>query len=151
MARIYSHKKGKSKSTKPAKKKIPVWMQFSPKEIELLVVKLAKEGLQPSAIGIKLRDVYGIPDLKVITKKSVTNILKQKKLLPELPEDLNSLLKKAVKVKQHLDSNKHDMTAKRGLQLTENKILRLVRYYKGVGKIPKDWKYSIEQAKLIVS
>ncbi|MCD6464660.1 30S ribosomal protein S15 [Candidatus Woesearchaeota archaeon] len=151
MARLYSHKKGKSRSTKPAVKKKPVWMQYSAREVELLVVKLAKEGLTPSKIGIKLRDVYGIPDVKVITGKSITKILAEKQLLPELPEDLAELLKKAVRVKQHLDNNKHDMTAKRGLQLTESKILRLVKYYKRVGKLPKDWKYNLEQVKLLVS
>ena len=45
MARMYSRDKGKSGSTKPAKKTIPSWVRYKGKEVELLVKKLAKEGL----------------------------------------------------------------------------------------------------------
>ena len=83
---MHSRKKGKSGSTKPLKKENYSWMNYKAKEIELLVIKLAKEGNQTSKIGLILRDTYGIPDVKSITKKSISEILDKKKLLPKLPE-----------------------------------------------------------------
>lgn len=146
MARMHSRKKGKSGSTKPAKKVIPSWVKYKPKEIELLVVKYAKEGLAPSSIGVKLRDGYGIPDVKMITGKSVSEILNEKDLLKDLPEDLMALIKKSILVNKHLEENKQDKTAKRGVQLTISKINRLVKYYRGTGRIAADWKFDPKKA-----
>jgi len=98
-----------------------------------------------------LRDMYGIPDAKMILKKSITEVLAEKKLGPEIPEDLLSLIKRAVVVKKHLEENRKDNTAKRGLQLTEAKIKRLTIYYKGAGKVSHDWKYDPEKASLFVA
>ncbi|HHE04618.1 MAG TPA: 30S ribosomal protein S15, partial [candidate division WOR-3 bacterium] len=117
MARMHSRKKGKSGSKKPLKTSYS-WMNYKPKEVELLVVKLAKEGNAASQIGIKLRDVYGIPDVKTATKKSITKILKEKKLAPNLPENLTSLLEQVISIKKHLENNKKDLHAKRNLTLT---------------------------------
>ena len=150
MARMHSRDKGRSGSTKPVEKKIPTWLQYKGKEAELLVVKFAKEGKTPSRIGTYLRDVYGIPDIMLITKKSITQILAERKLLKEIPEDLMALIRKAVFVRKHLESNKKDMPAKRGLQLTESKIGRVVKYYKRVKKLPESWKYDPKRIKLQV-
>ena len=87
MARMHSRAKGVSGSTKPIKKVVPGWLKYSAKEAELLVVKYAKEEKKPSQIGTFLRDQYGIPDIKVVTGKSITQILKEKKVKQELPED----------------------------------------------------------------
>ena len=87
MARMHSRKKGKSGSKKPSKKSGYSWMSYKPKEVEMLVLKLAKEGNNTSTIGIVLRDTYGIPDVKAITKKSISVILEKKELLPKLPEN----------------------------------------------------------------
>ena len=148
MARMYSRKKGKSRSKKPLEIKKHSWITYSPKEVEMLIAKLAKEGKKPSQIGLMLRDIYGIPDVRSITKKTITQILKEKNLAGEIPEDLLMLIKKAILIKKHTEKNKHDKTAKRGLQLTESKINRLVRYYKKKGRLPKDWKYNIDKATL---
>lgn len=150
MARMHSRKKGKSGSNKPAKKTIPAWVKYSPKEVELLVVKYAKEGKTPSQIGIYLRDEYGIPDIKTITGKSVTKILEEKNLLGELPEDIMALIRKAVLIRKHLEENHKDMPAKRGLQLTESKILRLAKYYKRTKRLPADWKYDPKKIRLYI-
>ncbi|RMF54761.1 30S ribosomal protein S15 [Candidatus Woesearchaeota archaeon] len=150
MARMHSRKKGKSGSTKPDKKTKPAWMRYQPKEIELLVVKLAKEGKTASEIGITLRDVYGIPSVKAVTGKHVSDILKAKGLLKEIPDDLMALIRKNVMIKKHLETNFKDMPAKRGLQLTESKIKRLVKYYKKNGKLDPNWKYDPEKIKVIV-
>lgn len=148
MARMHSRKKGKAGSKKPVKKTMPTWLRYKPKEIELLVAKLAKEGKSTSEIGIVLRDSYGIPDVKMIAGKSITKILAEKKLLKELPEDLIDLMKRLVAIKKHLEINKKDMSAKRGLQLTESKMKRLIKYYKISGKIPVAWKYDPKKLKM---
>ena len=49
MARMYSRKKGKSGSTKPVKKGGYTWMNYKPKEAELLlIVTFSKLGLELS-------------------------------------------------------------------------------------------------------
>ena len=148
MARMHSRKRGKAGSSKPLTKIQPTWLRYTAKEIELLIVKLAKEGKTPSQIGITLRDTYGLPDVKLIAKKSVTDILKGKGLLPEMPEDLSSLIKKNVALLKHLEKNKKDETANRGLLLTESKIKRLVKYYKRCGKLESSWKYDSKNARM---
>ncbi len=150
MARIYSKKRGKSGSTKPAKKTVPSWVRYKTKEVELLVVKLAKEGHPTSKIGLVLRDSYGIPSVKAITKKSVTDILKDKKLVKKLPEDLTQVIKRTISLKKHLEENKQDMTAKRGLRLAESRMLRMIRYYKNSGKLPQEWKYDPSKVRLLI-
>ncbi len=148
MARIHARKKGKAGSKKPA---IPAkWVGYKDKEVERLVIKLRKDGLQSSNIGRILRDQYGIPSVKSITKKTVTKILEENKILPEIPEDLLNLLKRAVVLRDHLAKNKKDYTSKHGLELLESKIRRLIKYYIKTKKLPKDFKYEPERAKLLV-
>lgn len=150
MARQYSGAKGKAGSKKPIKKVVPSWNRYSPKEVEMMILKLNKEGKTPSQIGLYLRDVYGVPDVKTICNKSITTILKEKDSLNALPEDLSALIKKLIMVKKHLDENKQDKVALRGLQLTEAKIQKLVKYYKANNRLPADWKYDVNKAKLYV-
>jgi len=150
MARMHSRAKGKSRSTKPSRKVVPSWVKYKPKEVELLVVKYAKEGKTPSQIGIYLRDEYGIPDVKLITKKSITKILAERKLLKEVPEDLMALIRKAILIRKHLAENRKDKPALRGLQLTESKIKRLTKYYKRKGRLPITWRYDPKRIRLLV-
>lgn len=147
---MHSRKKGKSGSTKPSKMSKPTWLRYKDKEIEQIILKLAKEDKTASQIGIILRDSYGIPDVRIILNKKISQILKENKLNDELPEDLKALIKKELLISKHLELNKRDMAAKRGLQLTESKIHRLSKYYKKVGKLPETWRYSREQAKLLI-
>jgi len=150
VARMHSRAKGKSGSTKPDGKEKPDWVKLKPKEVEDLVVTYSKNGMSPSVIGITLRDQHGIPSVNLVTKKTITQILEDHKLRPELPEDLGNLIRSAVKQLKHLQSNKGDMTGKRGYQLTVSKIRRLAIYYKNRGLLPNDWKYSDEKAVLLV-
>jgi small subunit ribosomal protein S15 len=129
---------------------VPKWVKYKKKEVEDLVVKLAKEGNTSSKIGMILRDRYGIPDVKAITGKSITQIMKENKLYPEFPEDLMSLFRKAVRLREHLEKHKKDKHSLRGLQLLESKIRRLSKYYIRKGILPKNWKYSPEEVKLLV-
>lgn len=148
MARRYSRRKGKAGSKKPTKKILPTWVRYKPKEVELLIVKLAKEGRTPSQIGIFLRDTYGIPDVRKLTKKRITATLQEKKILKKIPEDLMALIRKFILVRKHLEENKKDTTAKRGFQLTESKIRRLIKYYKMSGKLPEDFRYDPKKVEM---
>lgn len=150
MARRYSGARGKSGSKKPAKKAVPSWMGYKPKEIEKLVIKFAKSGKNASQIGLHLRDAYGIPDVKTATKKSVSQILKENKLEKQIPDDLMALIKKSIYLRKHLEKNTKDQTAKRGLGLTDSKIRRLVKYYKKKGRLSEDWKFHPERVKMYV-
>ena len=150
MAKAYSGSKGKAGSKKPIKRVVPSWSRYGAKEVEMLIVKLNKEGQVPSQIGLHLRDVYGIADVKTLCKKSITQILEDKNVLNPMPEDLMALIKKLTLIKKHLDENKQDKVALRGLQITESKIRTLIKYYKRTGKIAKDWTYDVSKAKLYV-
>ena len=107
-----------------------------------MIMKLAKEGHPPSTIGTILRDQHGVPLAKPITGKSVTEILKERKLTSTYPEDLENLLRKAARLHVHYDRNKADLHNKRALQIVEAKIYKLSRYYKREGVLPPDWKYT---------
>ena len=148
MGRVHSHRHGKSHSVRPVTPSAPTWIKQTPDEIEDLIVKYSKEGLNPSEIGIKLRDQYAIPLTMQIVKKSVTEILEQKGVKPDMPEDLNNLVTKALGLQKHLRVNKSDRRNVRSLELLEAKVHRLSSYYKEIGRIPKTWKYKAVIAQL---
>ena len=142
---MYSRKKGKHGSKKPIKKTVPSWVRYKPKEVEMLIIKLAKDGKSASHIGLMLRDTYGIPNVRTLCGKSVNAILEEKKALPEMPDDLVALFKKFTLIRKHLEANKHDETARRGLLITESKINRIVKYYKKTGRVASAWKFDPER------
>lgn len=148
MAKMHSRKRGRSGSSKPLNKTKPSWSRMKEKELELLIVKLAKEGKSASVIGLELRDSYGIPDVKTVAGKRITELLIEKGHTPKMPEDLIALMKKAFAVRKHLEANGQDMPALRGMQLTDSKIKRLIKYYQRIGKIPIAFKYDPKQLKL---
>ncbi len=151
MARMHSRKKGISGSHNPIKKEKASWVKYSTKEIELLIVKYVKEGKTSAEIGLYLRDEYGIPDVKTLLNKSVSQVIKEKSLGKDIPDDLMALIKKSITIRKHMEENHKDMTGKRGLQLTESKIKRLVKYYKRTKALDSKWKYDPEKVKLIVT
>lgn len=140
--------KGKSHSTRPVSKRPPSWCKYQPEEVEALVIKLAREGHPPSRIGAILRDQYGIPLVKPITGKSITQILEAAGLKLALPEDLESLMRKAARLAAHLERHRKDLHNKRALQLIEAKIHRLSDYYKEKGVLPPEWKYEPKVASI---
>ncbi len=150
MGRIHARRKGQSGSNKPFRVEKPDWVPMSSEEVLSKVVELAKEGHSQAMIGTILRDQYGVPDVKLVTGKSIGDILKENDLAPQIPEDLMALMRKAVRINNHLQAHPKDLGNKRGLQLVESKIRRLMKYYKKVGKLPADWKYSIKDAELLV-
>lgn len=149
MARMHNSTKGKSGSERPNIDSLPEWAEKEEGEIEDLVVQLARQGLTSSEIGVKLRDQHGIPDIQMATGKSITDIMEENDLEPEIPEGLMALLEKAVNLNKHMKRNPKDTSNKRGKQLVESKIRRLVKYYKEQGKLPEDWNYSIDKAEML--
>jgi len=148
VGRVHSHRHGKSHSVRPVTPSAPTWIKQTPDEIEELVVKYSKDGLNPSEIGTKLRDQYAIPLTTQIVKKSVTEILEQKGVRPDMPEDLNNLVTKALGLQKHLRANKSDRRNVRSLELLEAKVHRLSSYYKEIGRIPRTWQYKAVIAQL---
>ncbi|MFH0973196.1 MAG: 30S ribosomal protein S15, partial [Candidatus Micrarchaeota archaeon] len=102
MARLHTRKKGKSASHKPALKSAG-WVRQSKEEVLSLVERLAKEGKTEAQIGLALRDEHGVPSVKMITGKSVSKILEEKKVAPKYPSTLIDLIRKAVSLRKHLE------------------------------------------------
>jgi small subunit ribosomal protein S15 len=150
MARLHSRKKGKSGSTSPPTEVVPEWVELKPKEVKELIINLANAGHTAAEIGAILRDQYGIPKVKLLTKKKIVQILEENGLKEEIPRDLLNLIKRSVNQLNHLKANKKDFSAKRGYQLTVSKIRRLTKYYIREGKLPANWHYSPEKAALLV-
>jgi len=148
MARMHSRDKGKSGSTKPFVKETPKWQTHTAKEVEALIVKYSKEKLTGAQIGIKLRDMYGIASVRATTGKKVAEIMTEKGVAKQLPEPLLDIIKKFIAIRKHLDDNRQDKTAKRGLQLTQSKLNRLIKYYKSTDKLEADWKFNASKAGL---
>ena len=148
MGRLHSRNYGKSHSTRPLNPKTPSWITQDPKEIEELIVKYGKDDLTSSQIGIKLRDQHSIPLVKPVIKKTITRVLEENDLKPEIPEDLNNIVMKAVGLQKHLKINKKDNRNVRSLELIEAKVHRLSVYYKKIGRIPQKWKYKALVAQL---
>ena len=146
---MHARRKGKSGSTRALREKHPEWSSLNPREIESRILELSKSGKSTSEIGMILRDQYAVPNVKIATGKSILQILENNNMKPEIPEDLRNLIRTALSLKKHLETNRKDLKNKRNLQLTESKIRRLTKYYRSEGQLSKDWKYSPEQAKLM--
>jgi small subunit ribosomal protein S15 len=148
MARIHVHTHGKSHSTRPTSKAPALWVSQNRDQISAFLVDLAKEGLSPSEIGLRLRDVHGIPLVKPVLGKSITTLLAENNIKTDMPEDLDKLVRKALGLQKHLRVHNSDHRNVRSLELIESKIHRLSKYYKREGKIPKNWKYAAVIAQL---
>ena len=149
MARIHARRKGKAGSTRLLRKKHPDWSSLNHREIESLTLELSKSGKSTSEIGLVLRDQYAVPDIKIATGKKVSQILEENNIKPEIPEDLRNLISRTLQLRKHIEDHKKDLKNQRNLSLIESKIRRLTKYYHAQGRLPKDWKYSPEQAKLM--
>ena len=150
MARMHARKKGRSRSNRPFIKESPSWVPLNEKEIEETIITLRGEGLSMALIGLRLRDQYGVPSVKLATGKSVKEILIENDLGTRLPEDMSSLMRRAIALKTHMIKNHKDLHNKRGLALIEARIRRLEKYYRSKGVLPDGWKYTLDRAKLEV-
>jgi small subunit ribosomal protein S15 len=150
MSRLHSRRKGSSGSKRPLLTENPKWVTQSSEEVVDLVVKFNGEGMSMAKIGLVLRDQYAVPNVRLATGKSIKAILDEKGLKPELPEDIQALMKRAVWLSGHVKKNKKDLHNERGLRLIESNIRRLTKYYKREGVIPETWNYSLDTAALQV-
>ncbi|MFX0002577.1 MAG: 30S ribosomal protein S15 [Candidatus Hodarchaeota archaeon] len=151
MARMHSRKSGSSGSTRPARLEKPTWVELSPEEVENEVVKLARKGQSKSMIGTIMRDSRGVPLVKLVTGKKVTQILEENEIDSPLPEELTNLVRKALSIRKHLETNHKDLEARKGLNRTESKIYRLIKYYKKKKKLDPSFKYDPEKIRTIVA
>ena len=128
----------------------PEWVPLTATEIEDLIVQFAEHGSTSARIGLNLRDQYGVPNVRLATGKTVTEIMKEKGVMPNLPEDLSNLMRRAISLNVHVKNNRGDVSNLRGLNLIEARIRRLERYYKRNGVLPENWKYSLENAEIML-
>ncbi len=91
----------------------PSWIKMSQKEMEKIVIDLAKEGEGLAKIGLILRDKYGVPKVKLVGGRGVKEILKENKI--EFKEDKQIIEKHVSRLKEHLSKNKKDYPASRAL------------------------------------
>jgi small subunit ribosomal protein S15 len=148
MARIHSHRHGKSHQTRPTSKSNPSWVTTSAEEARTVALKLAKEGVSPSRIGQTLRDDYGVPLAKPLLGKSLGKVLEEGKASPKMPQDLQDLIDRAQRVQKHLNVHGSDKKNVHSLELIEAKVYRLSKYYKKKGVLPSDFKYTAVVAQL---
>lgn len=142
---MHNSGRGSSGSDKPVNKKNPRWVDYDEDEVIDLVVKLRKDGKDPSEIGMELRDQYGIPSVKQVTGMKLTEILEEEGLALDMPEGLANLVEKAESIQDHIEENQNDEEAIRQLELTEAKIRKVASYHRDEGNIPEDWKYEREE------
>jgi small subunit ribosomal protein S15 len=147
---MHSPGRGKSGSTKPLVDKAPEWSNTNAKEVTELILSLAADGNSAASIGTILRDQHAVPDVRLVVGKRLGQILAENDVTPKYPEDMMSLMRRALRLIDHIESNRKDRHNSRQLELTESKIRRLSRYYKGRGQLDSEWAYKRDQLRLMV-
>ena len=110
-----------SKSKKIIEK--PVWLKYTKKEVEAIILKLANKKITSEKIGLILKDQYGIPKVKLYG-------IKIKSILKERYQDPNiiNLKKKTGKIEEHFKKNKQDKKAERSLIITRANLKKREEY-----------------------
>ena len=152
MARLHSRKKGKAGSKRPKSlaSVATKHLEIPKDEVEQAILKMAKEGVPQARIGLIIRDKYNVPNARSVLGVKMSKFLIKNNALAEYPDDLLNLIKKAVRVRNHIKTSKKDVLNKVKLSHIESKIQRLVKYYTKTGRIPADWTYNPEKAALLV-
>jgi small subunit ribosomal protein S15 len=150
MSRVHARRRGSSRSRPPPRDEAPEWQPLEKQEIVDRIVQLAREGKTAAYIGLVLRDQHAVPNVRLATGKTMGDILKESGVAPQIPEDLQNLMKRAVHLQGHLATHPRDLHNARGLTLIEARIRRLATYYRRVEKLPVEWRYTAETAQLVV-
>jgi small subunit ribosomal protein S15 len=150
MSRIHSGRKGRAGSHRPYPLTKPEWVTASAEEVVEQAVQLAKGGMAAAQVGLTLRDQHGIPSSRAVTGKRLVAVLSEHGVKPEIPDDLQALLKRVVHLQRHLVTHPKDLSNRRGLALMESRIRRLARYYRQRRRLPENWRYSAAGAALQV-
>ncbi len=147
---MHSKGKGASGSSKPHSTSPPEWSNSDKKEIEQLIAQLSDEGHTNASIGTILRDKHGVPNVRLVTGERISQTIDRIGKDSGLPEDLMSLMRRALRLIDHLTLNSKDVHNRRQLELCESKIRRLSRYYRENNRIDSDWTYKRDQLRLMV-
>ncbi len=150
MSRVHTGRKGRAGSHRPYPLTKPEWVTVTTEEAVETAVQLAKAGRLSAQVGQVLRDSYGFPSARAVTGKRLGALLAENGVRPEIPEDLQALLKRVVHLQAHLKSHPKDLSNHRGLSLMESRIRRLARYYRQRRRIPENWRYSAASVALQV-
>lgn len=130
--------------------KTEVKKEITKEDIEKTIEELTKKGKTNADIGLYIKENLKIKNIYAFCGEKIIDIQRRLKLKEnKLPDDLLDLINRAVKLLKHRDKNKKDTRALRGYQITVSKINRLRNYYVKKGRIPKNWRYSEETAKLL--
>ena len=151
MARMHTHRKGSSGSTKPFVTEAPEWSLTDKNEIERLILSLHEKGNNAAAIGRILRDQHAVPSVRLIMGERIAAILARNEVTMEFPDDLRNLMARAVRLQDHLSANHRDLHNRRQLELTEAKIRRLVRYLKSQGRLDGEFRYRRDTVRLMLA
>ena len=151
MSRMHAPGRGKSGSTRPHIDSAPVWSNTDKAQIEETIVDLAKKGKTTAQIGTILRDQHAVPSVRLVMGERIGQILARNDISPSVPEDLMDLMRKALRMLDHLSENHKDVHNRRHLHLVESKIRRLARYHKGAGALDSTWTYKRDQLRLAVN
>ena len=128
----------------------PEWSNTDEKEVTELILSLSAEGHSTAAIGTILRDQHAVPDVRLVLGKRIGQVLAENDISPKYPEDMMSLMRRALRLIDHLESNRKDRHNARQLELTESKIRPLATYYMNEGQLESGWAYKREQLRLMV-
>ncbi|MDG1543317.1 MAG: 30S ribosomal protein S15 [Candidatus Thalassarchaeaceae archaeon] len=150
MARMHSKGKGTSGSSKPNTDVAPSWSESDKSTVEELILKYAKDGHSSAKIGAMLRDMHAVPDVRLVMGERISKTLTRNNLTSTYPEDMMNLMRKALSLIDHLNSNKKDLHNRRQLELCESRIRRLAKYYIGTGRLSSTWAYKRDQLRLMV-
>ena len=150
MARMHSKGKGTSGSSKPNIDAAPSWSESDKSTVEELILKYAKAGHSSAKIGTMLRDMHAVPDVRLVMGERISKTLTRNNLTSTYPEDMMNLMRKALSLIDHLNSNKKDLHNRRQLELCESRIRRLAKYYIGTGRLSSSWAYKRDQLRLMV-
>ena len=114
------------------------------------ILLLSNQGHSNAMIGSILRDKHGVPDVRLVTGERISQTLERLNVETGYPEDLMSLMRRALRLIDHLSQNGKDIHNRRQLELCESKIRRLSRYYKQNKMLESDWTYKRDQLRLMV-
>jgi small subunit ribosomal protein S13e len=70
------YRKGISASALPYRRTSPSWLKVTSKEVVEMISKMARKGMTPSQIGVQLRDLHGVAQVKHVTGNKILRILK---------------------------------------------------------------------------
>ena len=91
-----------------------------------------------------------VPDVRLVTGERISETLVRNGIGGKYPEDMMNLMRQALRMIDHLNSNHKDSHNRRQLELTESRIRRLAKYYIGTGNLDSNWKYKRDQLRLMV-